>query len=436
MSWKWTVALVGLLVLICAVSYFAANRAAKKETASAPTAELPPEAKLSAEAWANQLKAWQEAQGFEEKSKRDIWEEPPYKGPQTSEALMEAYDAKWRRINVGLAKDPYYSFENVKAYLERALERGAVVNNYRDYVTYAQSLLFHIKISRRHDQDIAELPPHPPGFEHIPPPPTLREDIGLPENASWEEVDNAIIDLTIRRWPTQKMWLDMSWKSEEPIVRVNLDPESGTLFSTEMDLSRLERYLITHHGIAPKGARLYYVDREDRILPPDQVHLRSWDEELAKISDASWEAEMRYFDEWTPAVAEEEQWDEYDWMVFYDEYAAMMRSIETRGKSMPTPSSDAPVPGAAPGGTPAAPSEEPVGPPEPGVHEAPPPPPRRPFETREEQAAAYEMIMDAFIESNPQLDPETRELIKRQQDAYQLWLEMRPPSAQNMGQAE
>ena len=46
------------------------------------------------------------------------------------------------------------------------------------------------------------------------------------------------------------------------------------------------------------------------------------------------------------------------------------------------------------------------------------------------------MIMDAFFENNPQLDPEMRGLIKRRQDAYKLWLETRPPSAQHMEQVE
>lgn len=431
---RWAAGLVGLLVVAWAVLYSIGIRSLKEgET-------VPPDAQLSPRVWKDQMRGWKKAQKILQNGGNIGKPKFPYKGPQTAESIMKAFDAKWRRMNPERATLQRYSPENVKALLERALERGAVVNDYDDYLTYAQTLLRSIKSYRTHDERVAKFPPPPPGVKG-PPRLTVRELFKLPENASWEEVDDAVIDLKIRRWPTQKMWMDMAQESDEPIVRVNLDPESGALFTrissvSGESLSNLEQYLITHHGVAPEGILLYYVDKDNRILPPEQVRLYSWDEKVAKKSDPAWEASMRYFEEWTPAIAEEEEWDTLKWMVFYDEYAAMMRSVETRGKSMPTPSSDSPVPGAAPGGTPAAPSEEPVGPPEPGVHEAPPPPPRRPFETREEQAVAYEMIMDAFIESNPQLDPETRELIKRQQEAYRRWLEMRPPSAQNMGQVE
>lgn len=268
MSWKWTAALVGLLVLICAVSYFAANRAAEKETASAPTAanetsggeatplkeispslqeddpmtefikadienpgsaELPPEVLRSAKAWANQLKAWQIAQGFEESGKRRK-RELPYDGPQTAEALMAAFDARWRRINTHRANDPLFSPENTKALLERALERGAVVNDYGDYVEFTQVLRRDMEYFRGRDKQIEKEKNnlHPemrdPEFS------TTRETLGLPESASWEEVDDAAIDRMIRTWPTQKMWMDMCFESKEPIVRVNLDPKSGATF--------------------------------------------------------------------------------------------------------------------------------------------------------------------------------------------------------------
>ncbi len=479
MSWNWTAALVGLQVLICAVSYFAANRAAEKETASAPTAademsggeatplkemrpslqdddpmtefikadienpgsaELPPEVLRSAKAWSSQLKAWQKAQGFEESGKRDK-RELPYDGPQTAEALMAAFDARWRRINTHRANDPLYSPENTKALLERALERGAVVKDYGDYIEFTQVLRRNIEDFRVRDKLREEITINmPPRMKDRYS--TARESLGLPESATWEEVDDAAIDRKIRTWPTLKMWMDMCFESKEPIVRVNLDPKSGATFYLgelgKANLSDEQEYLITHYGVVPEGVKIFYVDDDDNVLPPEEVQFYNYDDRIAKLTDRGWKGAMRRLENWTPAVAEEEEWDTVKWMVFLDYSAALLRAIEKGERSWPTRPSTPPPSGAAPGrdasgsassaDAPAAPSQEPVGPSDPGVHEAPPPPPRRPFETREEQTAAYEMIMDAFIESNPQLDPETRELIKRQQDAYQLWLEMRPRS--------
>ncbi len=145
-------------------------------------------------------------------SKNEI--RPRYIGPQNADALASAM-----RFDLGIEKSEAQTAK-LKAHFERVLERGAVFQDNMDMLHFGHALMRRFKLAAEYERRrVAE---HPEDAEY----PSIRALYDLPESASWEELENALMDGGLKKWPDAKKrlddWVDDAIKREKESTRETL----------------------------------------------------------------------------------------------------------------------------------------------------------------------------------------------------------------------
>ncbi len=180
-------------------------------------------------------------------SKNEI--RPRYIGPQNADALASAM-----RFDLGIEKSEAQTAK-LKAHFERVLERGAVFKDNLDMLHFGPALMRRFKQAAEYERRrVAE---HPEDAEY----PTIRALYDLPESASWAELENALMDGDLKKWPDAKKRLDsmvddaikQEKKSTRETMRIAL-PISIACFLVASWV--LTRYLIQTPRSDSRGIRL------------------------------------------------------------------------------------------------------------------------------------------------------------------------------------
>ena len=311
-----------------------------------------------------------------------------YVGPQTSEALLETRAYELLREFHGWSDEKIEADKaKMKAHYERVLQRGAVFHDTFDIGAYGASLIRSIEKARAYDQRRREEPPN----ESLT---TMRARYGLPESASLEELENAIIDRQLKLRPIRKA--QMLWRLEtgEGTINVELDPVSRTIGYHSNDpnfngLTDEQVYNISRHGVAPKGYRLRFVqslsDLEEQ--PPDKIPFFSEKPYVEKLSDARLQEILTAIPSYLSQPEAQEE-SNVMWMAMVDRYDAALNELAARGQ-VPKPFAGRESPPSPSGYV------HPAAPPEPPVEQ------REPIEAQNEAALAEaekrRRIAEAFL---------------------------------------
>ena len=345
-----------------------------------------------------------------------------YVGPQTADALLETRGYELLKEFHGWSDEEIAADKaKMKAFYERVLQRGAVFHDTDDIGGYGESLMMDIEDERIHDQRIKEWNKENPDEE---PRTTPRALYGLPESASWEELENAIIDHELKIRPIRKAQTDWRLKTGEGTINVELSSEPRAIGYGSSDpnfngLTDEEIDNISRYGIAPKGYRLRFVksiwDLEE--LPPDKIPFFSEKPYVEKLSDARLQEILTGIPSYLSQPEAQEE-SNVMWMSMVDRYEAALTELAARGQ-VPQPFAGR--------GSPSSPSGyvHPAVPP--GAAPAPGPPVEQresaepPVEARDEAALAEaerrRRIAEAFVEAlekaaeKGNVDPAARSLI-------------------------
>ncbi len=184
---------------------------------------------------------------------------PPekYTGPQTVEALMEAFDEKFDRPYLDRKVDEKYPRAEWLAIL---LEKGFMFGDYSDYS--GMMSLRWILISFEEDGD------------------WVKGTKGIPPTDDWETFKDAYIDRMI--WEEQQI---QAARQIDPEVfgglftgpdgrtylpgranRVYVERKGSATFFHGPPLTELQHGMITLLGIHPKGYEIIYIDKNGTIL--------------------------------------------------------------------------------------------------------------------------------------------------------------------------
>ena len=187
---------------------------------------------------------------------------PPkqYTGPQTVEALMAEFDADMIAIH-GLDENLDKQYPR-KEWVQRLLDRGAVINDLTDYQIYVQGLRQRVLHYARKDKRIEEGDPRASWMT------PAREWFGLSEDAPWDDVVNAAIDKELRKWPETKQQFRNDELTGKKTLRIHIDDGSFLARGDLRGLSEEQLYALRYRGVAPKGYNIIYVDEKDNPLPP------------------------------------------------------------------------------------------------------------------------------------------------------------------------
>ena len=121
---------------------------------------------------------------------------PRYTGPQTADALLSTM-----RFDLGEEKSEAQTAK-LKAHFERVLERGAVFHDNFDMLHFGPSLMRRFNQAAEYERLRVEERPDDADY------PSIRALYELPESASWGELENALIDDDLKKWPDAKKRLD------------------------------------------------------------------------------------------------------------------------------------------------------------------------------------------------------------------------------------
>lgn len=279
-----------------------------------------------------------------------------YIGPQTPEAIMAVF-YPW------MAADRERWGETEAEYSEiirRVLERGGFVHDLWYLGQYDAGTLQELKSARTWDQRWTEFRAKRGDSRPIT---TIRAFWGLPESASWEELENKIIDARIKEAITIRDDRDWSDKTGEVTLRVTLDPDnssigysSGGRPSNKRKLTDTELYNISRYGIAPKGHRLLFMDESGKELAPDAVPFFNEKKYVKNLNKAQLEDLLKAIPAYLNSADALEQSDVI-WFSMVDRYDAALQELAKRGQ-VPDPFPSAPKPQtSASGGGPPLPSQ-------------------------------------------------------------------------------
>lgn len=198
-----------------------------------------------------------------------------YEGPQTVDALFEAFGEK-----VGTNPEVDEKYPQVK-WLQMLLEKGITIEHGRDYSSY---MSIRWSVARRENQ----------------PEKWVFEKLGIPPTDDWETYKNAYIDRKIWEYQQRKaakqadpqvrdvLFLGPNGDTTIPVygknVIVHRTQGGGTL--TGSILSDQQKFDILFKGKHPRGWKVIYVDAADNILDekPAPISL----EELGLPEDVPW----------------------------------------------------------------------------------------------------------------------------------------------------
>ena len=192
--------------------------------------------------------------------KPTIVQPTPYEGPQTTEALMAAYDAGYVELFPKTLKyDEHYPRDE---WLQRILDKGIVIENATDYDYYMKARFYLIQARENPNRWQSGL-------------------YGVPSVSSYDAYEDAFIE--------RKRWERQVYKD----VRAANPNTSGTIYFPESHpdkylsvtgkmtyvrrngpatrmwgthLTDEQRHALIHHGVHPEGIEIVYVDEDYNIL--------------------------------------------------------------------------------------------------------------------------------------------------------------------------
>ena len=142
---------------------------------------------------------------------------PRYTGPQTADALLSTM-----RFDLGEEKSEAQTAE-LKAHFERVLERGAVFEDHLDMLHFGPSLMRRFKQAAEYERLRVEERPDDADY------PSIRALYELPESASWADLENALMDDDLKKWPDVRKQLD---RMVDFGIKVEKKSTRGTLRET------------------------------------------------------------------------------------------------------------------------------------------------------------------------------------------------------------
>ena len=343
-----------------------------------------------------------------------------YIGPQTVEAIMAAMEPRYlmpiRGENRVAVVTPEAVAERAK-WLGRAIERGAVVEEYLDYLGFVENMPRSLRFER---DEWDKRKPANSDTQHLRV--TVREKYRLPESASIRELEDAIIDNYIRKERGIKEFARVAKKSDKPVISAHIDTEGWTMTTGgQAELTYEQKYLLVHHGIAPSDIKVIYVDEDRKPLPDGEVPRLDHADIVSKMSveEQLWEASR--LANLSPFATE--NWSSVDWMRYTDYAVAIYDALDVAASSSVSspPAKDSSVAAPAPptgNRSEAAHSKGAAEPDVPTPADVKPPP-----EPNYEQAAAYLELLDKYLDESKALSPEAREILRRQSEVYRQWLQ-------------
>ena len=201
----------------------------------------------------------------------------PHEGPQTVEAIMESFEA-WDRENPPRLDDDQVDRRYPRdEWIQRMLDHGVVFEDYADYSGYLgirRTLMFY---EDNPNDDHAIL--------------TKQEYYGLPADAPWGEVAQAIINKSHQNLQAMKQA-----ELEDPLVtggfgtrhgfiparvntlyvKVNEKNFSANFYGNLDNVSEADKEALVFDGTAPQGLEVIYLDEFDKPLPPDVKPRLDW----------------------------------------------------------------------------------------------------------------------------------------------------------------
>lgn len=346
-----------------------------------------------------------------------------YIGPQTVEAIMAAMEP-WYLMPIRgedrvAVVTPDAIAERAK-WLGRAIERGAVVEDYMDYLGFVKSLPMSLKFEGDEwDKRRAEHLASNPDTTHWL---TAREKYRLPETASIREIEDAIIDDHIRKELGAKEFARAAMKTDKPFISAYIDTEDWAMVTGgQAKLTYEQKYLLSHHGIAPPDIKVIYVDKDGKPLPDGEAPRFDHADIVSKMSveEQLWEASR--LANLSPFATE--NWSSVDWMRYTDYAVAVYDALDAAASSSaPSPpakgSSAAAPPPPTRNRSEAAHSGGSAKPDAPTPADVKPPP-----GPNYEQAAAYLELLDKYLDESKALSPEARKILRGQSEVYRQWLQ-------------
>ncbi len=142
---------------------------------------------------------------------------PRYIGPQSADALLSAL-----RFDMGEEKSDAQTAE-LKAHFERVLERGAVFQDNMDMFHFGPALMRRFREAAEYERQRVAERPEDADF------PSIRALYDLPESASWTELENALMDGDLKKWPDAKKGLDSIVNHR---IKTEKESTNGTLRET------------------------------------------------------------------------------------------------------------------------------------------------------------------------------------------------------------
>ncbi len=334
---------------------------------------------------------------------------PRYTGPQTAEAIWAEYGdillPEWKRV--GEVNELYPP----KEWIQRLLERGAVIDDSTDFQTYFSLRGRLAGYYRSRDERLQNMDPRISSRLL-----TTRELYGLPEDAPWVDVENAIIDKRIRTWLEEEREL----RSDQRTVRVHIDEESFSSSMVGEPLTDEQEFALIFHGVIPDGINVVYVDEDQNPIAWSVRPQLSYEKRVANLSDEDWlrTAEMLFTEEFEKHIPEP---GTLDWMAMTGLMSAMLTVPREFGASGGASSSNA---GKAP---PSLVARDPTAPnlkageggsETPGLFHSP-------LENVERREALLDYL-DKHLDQerlyeNESLPSELRQALKTQSEAYRKW---------------
>ncbi|MDE0183854.1 MAG: hypothetical protein OXP71_00190 [Candidatus Poribacteria bacterium] len=217
-----------------------------------------------------------------------------HEGPQTVEAIMESFEEMDRASPPEPDDDAVDRRYPRGEWIQHMLDNGVVFEDYGDYSGYLGIRRTLMAYEDNPNEDHVML--------------SKQEYYGLPPNAPWEEVAQAIIDKSHQNLQAMKQaeLVDplvaggfgtrhgfIPARENTLYVKVDEKNFSANFYGDLDNLSDDDEEALVFDGIAPQGLDVVYLDEFDKPLPPD-VKPRldwskyDWNAALHNMSDDDW----------------------------------------------------------------------------------------------------------------------------------------------------
>ena len=192
---------------------------------------------------------------------------PGYEGPQTPEALMAEFDSRY--TGGGWGEESTYTHDKNyprAAYLQRILDKGAVIKDMGDYGFYMDVRGYLLKKKEQPDEWNS-------GKYGIPITNNFSEyEDGYLSRKVWE---NSILQQLSESNPNKSVTLYFSSKHPDkylPVIGkmtyVRMNENRDAIGTTGTTLTSKQRDNLLHKGIEPEDIEIIYIDRDYNIVSP------------------------------------------------------------------------------------------------------------------------------------------------------------------------